>query len=90
MIEATETEIRCTTFTNESVNPTCERIDRLIRGYLQTIASSEAGWSVLYKDPGDGRFWELTYPHSEMHGGRSPLLMWLSDERARAKYGKVL
>jgi immunity protein 27 of polymorphic toxin system len=41
----------------------------LATGYLQEVASRDSGWTTLYRDPDDGRLWELTYPHSGMHGG---------------------
>ncbi len=64
----------------------CKRINILIRNYLQKIAGG--GWETLFKDPKDGRFWELTYPQGHMHGGGPPRLMNLSDEQATTKYGK--
>jgi len=63
-----------------------ERITWLIRNSLKRMATDATGWDTLYKDPRDGRLWELTYPHSEMHGGGPPLLRALSLEDARAKY----
>jgi hypothetical protein len=50
------------------------RIRRLVETELQHIASSRDGWDRLYRDALDGRFWELSYPKSEMHGGGPPLL----------------
>jgi hypothetical protein len=60
------------------------RIQNLISGYLLKVMDS--GWEVLYKDPGDGRFWELTYPQSEMQGGGPPMLALLSKEQAMNKW----
>jgi Immunity protein 27 len=50
------------------------RIRQLIEGELHHIATSEDGWVRLYRDPQDGRVWELSYPQGEMHGG-GPMLM---------------
>lgn len=49
---------------------TCERIARLIINALKKVAVSEenGGWETLYQDPQDGRYWEHTYSHGEMHG----------------------
>jgi hypothetical protein len=66
---------------------TCRRIEHLIAHLLQKRAASPDGWSVLYQDPGDGRFWELTYPQSEMQGGGPPDLRALDPSEVRAKYG---
>jgi len=42
---------------------------------------------VLYRDPQDGRSWELTYPHSDWHGGEPPDLRHISSGEAASKYG---
>ncbi len=67
---------------------TCERIQLLISQYLEKVAGG--GWEILYRDPDDGRHWELTYPQGEMHGGGPPRLTSLSLEQARMKYGDSL
>lgn len=69
---------------------TCERIDKLIGGYLVKLGHDQSGWDTLYRDPKDGRFWELIYPQSEMHGGGPPELRYLSPEEAAPKYGRAL
>jgi len=60
------------------------RIEWLIRENLEKIAGG--GWETLYRDREDGRYWELTYPHSEWHGGGPPRLTNLSADQARVKY----
>jgi hypothetical protein len=62
------------------------RIHALTSQHLQKCASTDAGWSVLYRDPQDGRFWELTYPHAEMHGGGPARLSIISEEAAHHRY----
>lgn len=69
---------------------TCLRIERLLRQHLTEIGRDASGWDVLYVDPTDGRFWELTYPQGEMHGGGPPALMVLSAQEAREKYATAL
>ena len=66
-------------------NEACDRIDELIFHYLRQVADI-AGWDFLYQDPEDGRYWELTYPHSEMQGGGPPRLDCISPADARRKY----
>jgi hypothetical protein len=61
-----------------------KRIQFLTESYLQKI--SGGGWETLYQDPADGRYWELTYPQSHLHGGGPPRLINLSEQQARAKY----
>lgn len=66
----------------------CERIEYLKSSYLRRVGvSKEFGdWMVLYQDPEDMRYWALTYPQSEMHGGGPPALMNISKEEANSKY----
>lgn len=54
----------------------CARINWLIAGVLRHVGvgRNSGGWDSLYVDPADGRYWLLTYPHGEMHGGGPPQL----------------
>ena len=61
-----------------------ERIEWLIKVHLQRVAGG--GWETLYRDPSDGRFWELTYPRGEMHGGGPRQLIQISVSEAEVKY----
>lgn len=69
---------------------TCERINKLITLHLQQVGHDASGWEVLYRDPDDGRLWELTYPQTELHGGGPPQLRCLTLDEARGKYGYVV
>ncbi|MCK5943232.1 MAG: hypothetical protein KAI24_14730 [Planctomycetes bacterium] len=51
---------------------TCRRINWLVGHRLQRVATGD--WCVLYRDPGDGRLWELTWPQGQMQGGGPPQL----------------
>lgn len=66
---------------------TCRRIELLVETHLTRVARSSDGWSTLYRDPSDGRFWEHTYPQSAMHGGGPPALHCISQSQAKALYG---
>jgi hypothetical protein len=67
---------------------TCRRIDEILAsGQLTEVARAEDGWSILYRDVRDGRYWELTYPQSELPGGGPPALINLSEEEARNHFG---
>jgi len=68
---------------------TCERIATLVDTYLAKIRSDSTGWDSLYRDPHDGRYWELVYPHSELHGGGPPELRNISPQQASQKYGPI-
>jgi hypothetical protein len=67
-------------------DPTEQRIEWLTTQKLERIAIDSSGWEILYRDPGDGRLWELTYPRSEMHGGGPRRLRVLSRDEATARY----
>ena len=69
-------------------DPVEERIKDLISRILEKVAVSpeSGGWESLYRDPSDGRYWELTYPQSEMHGGGPKRLTNLSLSAAVTKY----
>ena len=51
----------------------------------EKVATDSSGWDILYKDPRDGRFWELTYPDSSFHGGGPPRLENFSATEAGSK-----
>ena len=63
-----------------------ERIELLITQYLIELAKDESGWYTLFQDPEDNRYWELSYPESELHGGGAPCLKCLLESEAREKY----
>jgi hypothetical protein len=67
---------------------TCDRITWLVASHLQKLATDpkSGGWETLFRDPGDDRYWELTYPQGELHGGGPPQLLCLSEDAARRKY----
>lgn len=64
----------------------CQRIEWLTAQYLERVGTDESGWDVLYRDPADGRYWELTYPQSQMQGGGPPRLTALEIAAALKKY----
>jgi hypothetical protein len=65
---------------------TCKRIEALTRDVLEHLANDSSGWESLFRDPADGRLWELYYPRGEMHGGGPPGLRNVSEPQARSKY----
>lgn len=62
------------------------RINSLIQEVLVEVSSSDDGWSVLYLDNEDGRYWELTYPQSTLHGGGPPCLTAIPVDEASKRY----
>ena len=67
----------------------CQRIHTLTKCYLEKLGSDQTGWETLYRDPGDGRLWERSYPQSEMHGGGPPTLRIVDREQIATKYPNV-
>ena len=68
---------------------TCKRIKWLVAEKLQEVTTDASGWDVLYQNLADGKYWELKYPQSHMHGGGPPALKNISIEEARKRY-KIL
>ena len=64
------------------------RIDWLINNHLIKIAVSpqSGAWETLFRDPTDGRYWELTFPKGEMHGGGPKRLAHIEATEALSKY----
>jgi len=63
------------------------RIFWLVRHSLRPVAMANGGWDQLYRDPRDGRYWELTFPHGTLYGGGRRRLAVLTEQEARTKYG---
>jgi hypothetical protein len=75
-------------FVGGAVSPdsVTKRIIQLTSDYLTKIATNENGWKTLYRDPGDARLWELTFPQSNFHGGGPPMLLQIGTGEARSRY----
>ncbi len=65
-----------------------DRIGWLTSEKLVRVASHPeyGAWEILYRDPIDGRYWELTYPQGEMQGGGPKRLQVLDLGAASKKY----
>ena len=46
-----------------------ERIVWLVSRRLTLVEAIDGGWTQRYRDPRDGRLWELTFPQGSLHGG---------------------
>ena len=68
----------------------CNRISELTTCHLRELSRDPSGWDVLYRDPDDGRLWELVFPESDLHGGGPPELRHIFTEQAKEKYGDVV
>jgi hypothetical protein len=56
---------------------------------MRKIGHDRSGWQTLYQD-GSGKLWEVTYPHSERHGGGPRELRRISRPDAVATYGTAV
>ena len=63
------------------------RILTLVTRHLVPLAAAANGWDQLFRDPRDGRLWELTFPHGSLYGGGPRQLTVLDADAVRAKYG---
>lgn len=63
-----------------------ERIFWLVSRRLTLLGVAEGGWRQLYRDPRDGRLWELTFPQGSLHGGGPRRLEMITSEAAKKKY----
>jgi hypothetical protein len=70
-------------------NATARRIQWLIEHQLVELGADSSGWDALYRDPSDGRLWELTYPQSDSHGGGPPRLTCIDSGEVQRKYGHL-
>jgi len=65
----------------------CQRIEHLKSNYLIKVTVEQIDWEVLYQDPNDKRYWLLTYPHSDWHGGGPPTLKMITLSEVNQKFG---
>lgn len=66
-----------------------ERIRLLTTEHLELLASREDGREKLYRDPADGRFWELAPVEPRLPAG-PPMLRVIDSGLASDKYGVSL
>jgi hypothetical protein len=65
------------------------RIWDLVRSRFTRVAERMSGWIILYQDPCDGSYWELSLPQSELQGGGPARLLRLTEEQVRTLYPTV-
>ena len=86
-LDANETKLIgewVTSGTSVVADETCNRIEWLVKDILVEVAVGN--WQKLFRDPDDGRFWEMIYPQSELHGGGPPSLINISEDEASSRY----
>ena len=65
-------------------------IQRELKDHLAQLGTDETGWNLLYRDRRDGRYWEMTYPQSSLHGGGPPALRLLAMDEVKSRFGHLL
>ena len=64
-----------------------QRITRLVDHELTKAGMAGGSWEVLYRDPQDGRYWELYFPKGYLQGGAPQALRLLDRDEVQRKYG---
>ncbi len=59
----------------------------LIASHLVHLADSADGWTTLFRDPLDERYWVRTFPQSHLQNGGPPTLRCVSRSEASARFG---
>lgn len=68
-------------------DPVDERIRWLTINRLVALGTTSDGWDWLFRDPRDGRLWELTFPQGSLHGSGPRRLAVVEPQLALARYG---
>ena len=63
-----------------------QRIRWLVANRLVAEANASDGWEWLFRDPSDGRLWELSFPEGSLHGSGPRRLAVIVPEAAKTKY----
>ncbi|WP_399255028.1 Imm27 family immunity protein [Terriglobus tenax] len=53
---------------------------------LEKIATTDGGWTTLYRSKVDGLLLQRSFPNSEMHGGGPALWQYLTEEEAKQRF----
>ncbi|MEP6990929.1 MAG: Imm27 family immunity protein [bacterium] len=62
------------------------RIFWLVTERLEPMATANGGWEQLFRDPRDGRLWELSFPRGSLHGGGHRRLACMTRDEAATRY----
>jgi hypothetical protein len=81
-----ELELRGAWGERGETDPVEQRIRWLVANRLVPLARADGGWEWLFRDPRDGRLWELTFPLGTVHGSGPRRLAVVSPEHASAAY----
>lgn len=65
---------------------TTKRIRYLQENLLKKISTCDGGWTILYLDESDGRYWELFYDRGDWRSEGPPSLRHIPESEAKEKY----
>ena len=65
------------------------RIRWLVAHRLESLATAAGGWDWLFRDPRDGRLWELTFPLGSLHGPGPRRMAVIERGIAAGKYART-
>ena len=57
-----------------------KRIEWLTNHYLVMVEIRDGGWTKVYQDPTDQRYWVKTFPQGELQGGGPPQLLCVGED----------
>ncbi len=66
-----------------------QRIEWLVAEHFERLASADSGLESLYRDPTDGRLWEL-FPVRPELGEKSPLQLAVIDPQVAAERFEIV
>lgn len=67
-----------------------KRVEWLTYHYLIEIETRDEGWTKVYQDPTDQRYWVRTFPQGELQGGGPPQLFCVGDDPDRLYKGMTV
>jgi|SRR5215217_4860875 len=68
----------------------CKRIEWLTNHYLILTETRDAGWTKIYQDRTDQRYWAKTFPQGELQGGGPPQLRCVGDNPTQLYKGMTV
>jgi hypothetical protein len=66
-----------------------QRIQDAVKNRLTKIGVRDGGWTILYQDPSDKSYLELSFPQNEMHGGGPAKLTRINVEQIHEFYPTI-
>jgi hypothetical protein len=65
------------------------RIWELVENHFVRVAERDSGWVVLFNDPTNDSFWELSFPEGELQGGGPAQLTKIERDQIQVLYADL-